>query len=113
MAYFSSAAPGLQFIPSSAQALCETARMQVGTWQVRAARLGATFVGVVPAPVLFVAGAPLLHRLMRRMLRGDGFFDKRRGWVHPAYFLVHNRLVGFLTLKFPPDLGQRVLTLRG
>lgn len=63
--------------------------------RIHAIRLGVTVSAVVAAPVLLVAGTPLLRRMLRRYYRedGPGLVSKEDGWVSPGYFVVTNVVV--------------------
>lgn len=63
--------------------------------RIHVVRLAVTVGAVLAAPVLVVAGTPLLQRVLRRYYRedGPGLVSKEDGWVSPGYFVVTNVLV--------------------
>lgn len=66
-----------------------------GVARTHAVRLGVTVGAVVAAPVLLVAGTPLLRRMSLRHYSedGPGLVSKEDGWVSPGYFVVTNVVV--------------------
>ena len=82
--------------------------MRIGGYPQLALR-GAIWVGaVITAPLLLIAGGPVYDRYMRYLCRedGPGLLDKKKGWAHPGYLVVTNRLVRALT--WPTRSGGRI-----
>ncbi|MFE9468782.1 hypothetical protein ACFYNW_35185 [Streptomyces virginiae] len=74
---------------------------------IQAVRLAVTVGAVAAAPVLLVAGAPVLRRILRRyyLEDGSGLVSKEDGWVSPAYFVATNAVVR--ALCWPSDYVLR------
>lgn len=69
--------------------------MRIGVMTSRTARVCATVGGIGLAPILLVAGGPLLRCYLRYVYSdgGPGLVDKERGWVNPGWYAVHNVVV--------------------
>ncbi len=82
--------------------------MRIGVANSLTARLCATVGGLALAPILLVAGGPLLRCYLRYVYseRGRGLVDKERGWVNPGWYVVHNPVVRWLTWP-----SEQVMTL--
>ena len=73
--------------------------MRIGGYPQQTLRAAVWIGAVAAAPLLLLAGGPAYDRYVRYLCRedGPGLLDKRRGWVHPGYWVVMNGLVRALT----------------
>jgi hypothetical protein len=72
--------------------------MQIGGIPQLTLRYSVWIGAVAIAPLLLLCG-PLYDRYLTYVLRdgGPGLLNKAESWVHPAYWILTNRLVRALT----------------